>query len=63
MQLQEVDAAVEDHYWEDYSYGLIDGTTASFDTYCQDSLKLTINGVFRTWQYKMLFLPSNTAKF
>ena len=63
MQLQEVDAAVEDHYWENYSYGLIDGTTASFDTYCQDSLKLTINGFFRTWQYKFFVLPANTAKF
>jgi len=50
-------------YKEEMIYGLIDGTTADYNTSCRDALKTTVNGSFRVWQYKMVQLPQNTAKF
>jgi hypothetical protein len=44
-------------------YGLIDGTTAEYNTSCRDALKTTVSGSFRVWQYKAVALPANTAKF
>lgn len=44
-------------------YGIIDGFTASYNTDCRDALKTTIDASFRLNQYKLVMVPTNTAKF
>ena len=39
-------------YWEMFTYGLIDGTTADFNGACRDAMKTTVNGAFRVYAYK-----------
>ena len=55
---EEIDTA----YWEQFSYGLIDGTTANFNYECRDAMKVTINASFRINDYKLIYKPTNSAK-
>ena len=41
----------------------MDGITAPFNTDCNDALKTTVDSTFRIWEYKIVVLPTNTAKF
>ena len=50
-------------FWEQYAYGVVDGTTAQFNSACRDALKVTINASFRINDYKNFIIPSNNAKF
>ena len=49
-------------YWEQAIFGFIDGITAPYNTNCNDALKTTNDSLFRIWQYKLVMVPTNTAK-
>ena len=49
-------------YYEQLSFGFIDGVTAPYNANCRDALKTTVNAYFRIWEYKIFINPTNTAK-
>lgn len=50
-------------YWEEFTYGLIQGVTAEFNDSCRDALRMTVSGAFAVNQFKMVYKPTSTAKF
>jgi hypothetical protein len=50
-------------YYEQLTYGLIDGMAGQFDVNCANSLYGVVNGGFRANEFKMIANPKNTIKF
>ena len=43
-------------------YGIIDGSTTSFNTDCQDALSTVVGSAFGIFKYKNIADPRNTVK-